>query len=151
MGDAKLEANNNNSILVTFPHGKKYPYLTSFFLLANSLYIGINAFIDLSLYYYLVFVLPFLPFLVISLWSQKENHIFEVLDDSLVIGETEILYSSLKKVVIYNPITIYFHLMPTQKGKRLITIQVNKSEAENAFLLITKWAHKNCIEIEKHY
>ncbi|MEK4465691.1 hypothetical protein MHB56_26130 [Paenibacillus sp. FSL H8-0315] len=150
-GVSMLDTNNSNRMLVTFPHSKKYPYLTSYCLLANALYVGLNVFFDLSVYYYLFFVLPVFPFLFISLKSQKEKHKLEVLDDSVVIGETNITCGSLKKIVIHNPISIFFHIIPARKKKKIITIQVNKDEAKDIFTLLNKWAQKNSVEIEKQY
>lgn len=57
-----LDTNNSNRMLVTFPHSKKYPYLTSYCLLANALYVGLNVFFDLSVYYYLFLSCQFFLF-----------------------------------------------------------------------------------------
>lgn len=46
-GVSMLDTNNSNRMLVTFPHSKKYPYLTSYCLLANALYVGLNVFLIL--------------------------------------------------------------------------------------------------------
>jgi hypothetical protein len=151
VGGVKMDTNNNGSILVTFPHGKKYPYLTSCCLLANALYVGIHLFFGLSIYYYIVFVLPFFPLLFISSMSSKEKHIFEVLDDSVLIGETHISYSSMKKIAFYKPITVFFHVITEHQKKKIITIQLNKNEAEKVFVLIKNCAQSKGIEFEKHY
>ncbi|MEK4104729.1 hypothetical protein NST28_11675 [Paenibacillus sp. FSL R10-2791] len=37
----------------------------------------------------------------------------------------------MKKIVIHNPISIFFHMIPAQKKKKIITIQVNKDEAKD--------------------
>ncbi|MCL6603647.1 MAG: hypothetical protein K6T94_12285 [Paenibacillus sp.] len=141
----------NKNIFVTYPHGKKYPYTFSIFLLANGLYIVISNLYNLNLLYYLLFVIAFLPFIFISLKSEKVKYRLEFGDDFLFIGETSISSKFLKKIVIYKPISLYLHITSNEKRKKTITIQMNKNDAEYAFTQIKEWTDKHNIPLEIKY
>ncbi|MEK3863558.1 hypothetical protein MHH60_08705 [Paenibacillus sp. FSL H7-0716] len=44
----------------------------------------------------------------------------------------------MKKIVIHNPISIFFHMIPAHKKKKIITIQVNKDEAKDQKTILEK-------------
>lgn len=141
----------NKSIFVTYPHGKKYPHTFSIFLLANGLYIVFSNLYSLNLIYYLTFVIPFFPFLFISLKSQKTKYRLELGDDFLLIGEISISSELLKKIVIYKPISLYLHIASNEKRKKKINIQMDKENAEYAFTQIKVWTDKHNIPVEINY
>ncbi|KGE16803.1 hypothetical protein [Paenibacillus wynnii] len=141
----------NKNIFVTYPHGKKYPYTFSIFLLANGLFIVFSDLYNLNLIYYLLFVIAFLPFLFISLKSQKIKYRLEFSDDFLLIGETSLSSESIKKIVIYKPISIYLHVASNENRKKRITLQMDKGNAEDAFTQIKEWTDKHNIPLENNY
>jgi|GEM_PF-6692492 len=137
---------------VTFLFGTKFHYVMPLFLFGVSVFTGLNLFFDLSSVYVILFAFIMLPMIIVSAKSKVEQHKFEILKDSIRIGIKVIEGDSLQKIVIYEPITIYFYIkkLEDDKGKKIEAIQIKREESASIFTQISKWARDNNIEIIKN-
>lgn len=146
-----MESIQDEDLLVTLPYGR-YAYSYSIFMLVTSFFIGLNAFFDLSVIYYILFVAPFVPFLVISLRSQNRKHALIFGDSFLSIGGITLHSDQIKRIIIYKPFTIYIHeTSNVKKAKKAITIQTNPNHAERVMNAVQGWAQDNNINLEINY
>lgn len=137
---------------VTFLYGNKFHFILPLFLCVNSIFIGLNAFIDLNGMFVIVFAIISLPFMIMSAKSKLAKHKLEILQDKITIGKESFEKDSLHKIVIYQPITIYFQRVHSKemKRRRIEAIQAKSEEAASIISRISKWAKENDIELEKH-
>jgi len=142
-----MSSENEIVFSIKYPYGKT-PYFALLMLL-NAIFLILNIVLDMHIGLYLTLVIGIVVILLpLTIINMRMRHSFKI-GDELWLDEKKIAVETVKKIIVYKqPFIVYIQRNHKSIFQKVVQIQFDKVDGEQALHSIQGWAKLKDVEVE---
>jgi len=135
---------------IKYPYGK-IPYF-SLLMLLNAVFLILNIVLEMHIGLYLTLIVCMILVLVpLTIINMRKRYSFKI-GDQLWLDERELVLEGKKKITLYKrPFIVYIQRDHKSIFQKVVQIQFDKADGEQALNSIQDWAKLKGVEVEVFY